>query len=240
MSRIRSANTTIEVLVRRYLFARGLRFRKNDKRYPGRPDVVLPRWHTIVFVNGCFWHMHPGCAKHSMPKSNVEFWTAKLLRNRERDKAQHAALEAMGWRVITVWECELAKATRERRLERLYDEITGAGSGAGAGAESRSGAGARFGDDADAGRGDDGGRGNGAGAGAEPSLEMCAAAEDADAATAADMDATAATANAATCVDAAADADSNTAPDAANMGANANMDPAASNTSSNAHARIRK
>lgn len=124
MSHIRATNTSIEVLVRRYLFARGLRFRKNDKRYPGHPDVVLPKWHAIVFVNGCFWHMHPGCSKHSMPKSNVEFWSAKLLRNRERDVAQHKALEAMGWRVIVVWECELAKATREERLERLYSEIT--------------------------------------------------------------------------------------------------------------------
>ena len=90
----------------------------------------------MVFVNGCFWHMHEGCAKHSMPKSNVEFWSAKLLRNRERDRAQHAALEAMGWRVIVVWECELArvivvwecelaKPVRQERLERLYTQIVG-------------------------------------------------------------------------------------------------------------------
>ena len=125
MSRIHGKDTSIEVMVRRYLFARGLRFRKNDRRYPGRPDVVLPRWHTVVFVNGCFWHMHAGCAQCAMPKSNVEFWTAKLMRNRERDQAQHAALEAMGWRVITVWECELAKPVREARLERLYRDITG-------------------------------------------------------------------------------------------------------------------
>ena len=118
-------STSIEVMVRRYLFSRGLRFRKNDKRYPGHPDIVLPKWHTVVFVNGCFWHMHEGCTKHSMPKSNVEFWSAKLLRNRERDRAQHAALEAMGWRVIVVWECELAKSVRQERLERLYTQIVG-------------------------------------------------------------------------------------------------------------------
>ncbi len=96
MSRIRGKDTGIEVMVRRYLFARGLRFRKNDRRYPGHPDVVLPKWHAIVFVNGCFWHMHEGCAKHSMPKSHVEFWSAKLLRNRERDREQHRVLREAG------------------------------------------------------------------------------------------------------------------------------------------------
>ena len=84
MSHIRGKDTKIEVLVRSYLFRKGLRFRKNDKRYPGHPDVVLPKYHAIVFVNGCFWHMHEGCSKHSMPKSNVEFWQAKLLRNHNR------------------------------------------------------------------------------------------------------------------------------------------------------------
>lgn len=125
MSHIRGKDTSIEMLVRSYLFRRGLRFRKNDKRYPGHPDVVLPKYRTIVFVNGCFWHMHEGCAKHSMPKSNVEFWTAKLLRNRARDAAQHAELAAAGWRVIVVWECELSKAAREDRLAKLYEQIVG-------------------------------------------------------------------------------------------------------------------
>lgn len=125
MSHIRGKDTSIEVMVRRYLFARGLRFRKNDKRYPGHPDVVLPKWRAIVFVNGCFWHMHDGCAKHTMPKSNVEFWSAKLLRNRERDRRQHAELEAAGWNVIVVWECELARPVRQARLDRLYEQIVG-------------------------------------------------------------------------------------------------------------------
>ena len=86
---------------------------------------MLPKWHTIVFVNGCFWHAHEGCSRRSTPKSNVEFWTAKLLRNRERDRRQHAELTAAGWRVVDVWECELVKAKREERLDRLYDEIVG-------------------------------------------------------------------------------------------------------------------
>lgn len=127
MSHIRGKDTGIEVLVRRYLFSRGLRFRKNDRRYLGHPDVVLPKWHTIVFVNGCFWHMHQGCSKHSMPKSHVEFWSAKLLRNRERDRRQHIELRASGWQVIDVWECELDKTHRQKRLERLFGQITGGG-----------------------------------------------------------------------------------------------------------------
>ena len=88
MSHIRGKDTSIERMVRSFLFAKGLRFRKNDKRYPGHPDVVLPKYRTIIFVNGCFWHMHEGCPKATrVPKSNVEFWTAKLLRNHERDEA---------------------------------------------------------------------------------------------------------------------------------------------------------
>ncbi|RBP98630.1 very short patch repair endonuclease [Bifidobacterium aemilianum] len=123
MSRIRGKDTSIEVLVRSYLFSRGLRFRKNDKRYPGHPDLVLPKWRTMVFVDGCFWHMHEGCRKFRIPKSNVEFWTTKLLRNRDRDSQQRQDLQAAGWRVIRVWECELAKDRREETLEKLYRHI---------------------------------------------------------------------------------------------------------------------
>lgn len=126
MSHIRGKDTSIEMMVRSFLFSKGLRFRKNDKRYPGHPDVVLPKYRTMVFVNGCFWHMHENCPKATrVPKSNVEFWSAKLLRNHERDVRQHAELETMGWKVIVVWECELAKKVREERLERLYHEIVG-------------------------------------------------------------------------------------------------------------------
>ena len=125
MSRIRGKDTSIEVMVRRYLFSRGLRFRKNDRRYGGHPDVVLPRWRTMVFVNGCFWHMHEGCSKCRIPKSNVEFWTAKLMCNRDRDAVQHRELEEAGWHVLVVWECELSRDRRERRLESLYEQIVG-------------------------------------------------------------------------------------------------------------------
>lgn len=124
MSHIHGKDTSIEVMVRSYLFRRGLRFRKNDKRYPGRPDVVLPKYHAMVFVNGCFWHAHEGCAAARLPKSNVDFWMAKLARNKERDARQRAELTGEGWRVLVVWECELKrKEDRQARLERLYDDI---------------------------------------------------------------------------------------------------------------------
>ena len=129
MSRIRGKDTKPEILVRKYLFARGLRFRKNDKRYPGRPDVVLPKYKTAVFVHGCFWHLHEGCKYAKMPKSNVEYWKEKLYRNRERDAQNQAELKAMGWTVLTVWECELKKGKREETLEILYDRITSQDSG---------------------------------------------------------------------------------------------------------------
>ena len=90
---------------------------------PRHPDIVLPKYRTIVFVNGCFWHMHEGCESFHMPKSNVEFWAAKLTRNRDRDRRQHEQLRQMGWRVIDVWECELRGDAREARLERLVGQI---------------------------------------------------------------------------------------------------------------------
>jgi DNA mismatch endonuclease (patch repair protein) len=129
MSQIRSKDTSPERLVRSFLFAQGLRFRKNDKRYPGHPDVVLPKYHTMIFVNGCFWHLHEGCSKARIPKSSVEFWTAKLLRNRARDAAQHEELAAAGWRVLVVWECELAKDRRDETLANLLAELTAADCG---------------------------------------------------------------------------------------------------------------
>ena len=111
MSRIKCKDTKPEIIVRSYLFSRGLRFRKNDKRYPGSPDIVLPKYKTIVFVHGCFWHLHEGCKYARIPKSNVDYWEKKLYRNR-------------GWNVITVWECELKKDNVEQTLEDLYAQIT--------------------------------------------------------------------------------------------------------------------
>lgn len=107
MSHIRSKNTAIEVQVRKDLFARGFRFRKNDKRYPGKPDVVLPKYHTVIFINGCFWHHHSGCKYATVPKSNTEYWEQKFQRNINNDIKHTQELELAGWHVITIWDCEL-------------------------------------------------------------------------------------------------------------------------------------
>ena len=123
MSRIKSINTKPEEIVRKYLFSKGLRYRKNDKRYAGKPDIVLPKYRTIIFVNGCFWHCHAGCSDFVVPKSNQKYWLPKLERNRLRDKANEESLKQDGWHVIVVWECELKKRSREERLEKLYKEI---------------------------------------------------------------------------------------------------------------------
>ena len=122
MSRIKGKNTKPEETVRKYLFGCGLRYRKNDKRLPGHPDIVLPKYKTVVFVNGCFWHMHEGCRYFKWPESNAEFWINKLTGNKRRDAANFQTLEALGWKVIVVWECELKKNTE--RLDKLYLEIT--------------------------------------------------------------------------------------------------------------------
>ena len=124
MSRIRNKDTKPEELVRKYLFSHGLRYRKNDKRYPGKPDLVFPKYRTMVFVNGCFWHSHDGCPEFVMPKSRLDYWQPKLEHNKQRDAEHIATLENDGWQVITVWDCELKKSARDERLQRLYNEIT--------------------------------------------------------------------------------------------------------------------
>lgn len=122
MVHIRSASTEEEI-VRKYLFSQGFRFRKNDRRYPGHPDIVLPKFQTIIFVNGCFWHQHPGCPKATVPKSNQEYWIPKLQRNAERDRQIIQRLEDDGWKVIVVWECTLTKGKRQETLKRLAEKI---------------------------------------------------------------------------------------------------------------------
>jgi DNA mismatch endonuclease (patch repair protein) len=117
-------NTKPEEIVRKYLFSQGLRYRKNDKRYPGKPDMVFPKYKTAIFVNGCFWHSHHGCFDFVMPKSKVDYWQEKLKRNKQRDSEHIAKLETDGWRVLVVWECDLKKAVCEERLMRLYRELT--------------------------------------------------------------------------------------------------------------------
>ena len=124
MSHIRSTNSKPEEIVRKYLFAKGFRYRKNVRSLPGTPDIVLPKYKTIIFVNGCFWHKHD-CPRFVWPSSHQEYWRPKIQRNVERDKQNIAALHALGWSVITVWECELKKNIRDERLKQLCVEIRG-------------------------------------------------------------------------------------------------------------------
>ena len=123
MSRIRGKDTKPEMLVRKYLFSRGFRFRKNDKRYPGRPDIVLPKYRTVVFVNGCFWHGHEGCKYFVWPKSNVEFWRNKIETNTKRDRENYRSLRDMGWNIVIIWECELKKNVFEDTMARVVSQI---------------------------------------------------------------------------------------------------------------------
>lgn len=122
MSHIRSKNSKPEERVRKYLFSRGLRYRKNVKKLPGCPDIVLSKYKTVVFVNGCFWHHHD-CGRFVWPSSNVEYWYNKINRNVERDTQNTALLAEQGWQVLTIWECQLKKKVAEENLQLLYNKI---------------------------------------------------------------------------------------------------------------------
>lgn len=122
MSRIRSTNSKPEEIVRKYLFSQGFRYRKNVRTLPGCPDIVLPKYKTVIFVNGCFWHRHD-CPRFVWPSTNQEYWKPKILRNVERDQKNIEELKALGWKVITVWECELKKCAFAETMNRIVDEI---------------------------------------------------------------------------------------------------------------------
>jgi len=123
MSRIHGKDTRPEEMVRKYLFSQGFRYRKNDARLPGKPDIVLPKYKTVIFVNGCFWHKHEGCKYFVWPKSNAEFWKDKIEKNCERDIRDYSLLQQAGWRVIVIWECELKAAGRETTLDNLVVQV---------------------------------------------------------------------------------------------------------------------
>lgn len=124
MAAIKGKDTKPELIVRKYLFSRGLRFRIQVRKLPGRPDIVLPKYRTVIFVNGCFWHGHEGCRYYRLPKSNVDFWQEKIERNRARDARSEAELKALGWRVLRVWECDIRTvAGRSEYLDSLYNTI---------------------------------------------------------------------------------------------------------------------
>ena len=119
MSRIRSVNTKPEEIVRKYLFSKGFRYRKNVSTLPGKPDIVLSKYKTCIFINGCFWHKHEGCKYFVWPKNNAEFWKEKITSNVQRDAEVCEQLKRLGWNVIVIWECELKKPNREYTLENL-------------------------------------------------------------------------------------------------------------------------
>lgn len=122
MSRIKGKDTKIEVEVRKYLFSKGYRFRKNDKRYPGKPDIVLPKYHVAIFVHGCFWHRHEGCKDATTPKTRTEFWLEKFDKNVKNDQIKQEKLRELGWKVIVIWECEIKKDL-VKTMEWLEQEI---------------------------------------------------------------------------------------------------------------------
>ena len=121
MSRVRSKNSKPELIVRSYLHSKGLRFRIHKKELPGSPDIVLPKWNTVVFVHGCFWHGHQdeSCKLARMPKSNRAFWKEKILKNQQRDARNVTDLATLGWRVLTIWECQL----NAMNLNDLFENI---------------------------------------------------------------------------------------------------------------------
>lgn len=119
MSHIKGKNTKPEIVVRKFLFANGFRFRLFRKDLPGNPDIVLPKYRTAIFINGCFWHAHKGCKYATTPKTNTEFWTNKINKNCERDEQNHLKLRQLGWNVIVIWECQLKPNKREETLAGL-------------------------------------------------------------------------------------------------------------------------
>lgn len=123
MSCIKGKNTKPESIVRKYLFSQGFRYRKNDKKLLGTPDIVLPKYKTAIFVNGCFWHGHEGCRYFVVPKTNTEFWVKKIETNRERDSRKINGLQNLGWKVIVVWECQLKKKQLDDTLNDLICRI---------------------------------------------------------------------------------------------------------------------
>lgn len=124
MSHIRSTNSKPEEIVRKYLFSNGFRYRKNVRKLPGCPDIVLPKYRTVIFVNGCFWHKHD-CPRFVWPSSNQDYWHEKITRNVERDRKNYRILEGEGWSVIIIWECQLRKNSIEATMNQLILELTG-------------------------------------------------------------------------------------------------------------------
>ena len=123
MSKISGKETKPEILVRKYLFSQGFRYRKNVKNLPGKPDIVLPKYRAVIFVNGCFWHGHLDCNKATLPATNTEFWLKKISSNIIRDEKTYVELSGIGYKVLVVWQCELSIKEREITLDKLTKDI---------------------------------------------------------------------------------------------------------------------
>ena len=123
MAAIRSTSTKPELTLRHAMWRKGYRYTVNDKRLPGKPDIVLSKYHSVIFIHGCFWHGHKGCQYFTVPKTNTDFWATKIARNQERDQDAWRQLEAKGWNVIIVWECELKKSKFPDTLQRVIQEL---------------------------------------------------------------------------------------------------------------------
>ncbi len=123
MSQIRAKNTKPEILVRKFLFARGYRYRIHDKRLPGKPDIVLPKHRLTISVNGCFWHGHSGCQYFVVPKTRTDWWVAKIRRNKELDRKNSRLLKKEGWRTITIYECELKPKAIDKTFKRILKSL---------------------------------------------------------------------------------------------------------------------
>ena len=126
MAAVKGKDTKPERIVRKYLFSKGLRYRLHQKKLFGSPDIVLKKYKTVIFIDGCFWHGHDGCKFFRLPKSNIEFWDTKIKNNKNRDIINEERLKEAGWKVIRIWECSIRKLQyRENCLEKLYQEIIG-------------------------------------------------------------------------------------------------------------------
>jgi DNA mismatch endonuclease (patch repair protein) len=123
MSRIKGKDTKPEMLVRKFLFSKGFRYRLHDKKLPGKPDIVLPKYKTVIFIHGCFWHGHEGCKYYVVPKSRTEWWLEKIGRNIVNDEKAVNVLLVLGWKIIVMWECDLRKKIIEGSLQKLVVEI---------------------------------------------------------------------------------------------------------------------
>ncbi len=123
MSRIRNKDTKPEMVVRKFLFSKGFRYRLHAKNLPGKPDIVLPKYKTVVFINGCFWHGHEACKFYVVPKTRTDWWLSKINNNKEKDQKVIQVFKAKGWQIITVWECQLKKEAKEITLNNLAEMI---------------------------------------------------------------------------------------------------------------------